>query len=129
MTDSPETLAHELSSYAGRFVERLRRLERAGDVIDQILAGGLLTTEQAADVCQRDKETIRRWCEDAEQNGRPLGIKVAKLWLVGTDRLFDYIDEHQDLHARRVAETRAKKYAQMWSLPQQPDSDMAAPTA
>jgi hypothetical protein len=122
-------LADELLDFIVGFANRLRQLEPPGDVIDQILAGGLLTTDQAADVCQRDKETIRRWCEEADREERPLGIKVATLWLVGTDRLFEYIEEHQNLHARRVAETRAKKYAQMWSSPQQPDSDMAAPTA
>ncbi|SHH12938.1 hypothetical protein [Bradyrhizobium erythrophlei] len=121
-------LADELLSFADRFANRLRQLEPHGDVIDQILAGGLLTTEQAADVCERDKETIRRWCEDADQEGRPLGIKLAKLWLVGTDRLFEYVEQHQDKHARLVAESRAKKYALMWSSPQQSLSNLPGAT-
>jgi hypothetical protein len=124
MPDAPQTLAAELDALA----DRLRRLEPVGDVIDHIVSGRLLTTEQAADVSERDKETLRRWCEDADHEGRPLGIKLAKVWLIGTHRLFEYIEQHQDKHARLVAETRAKKYAQMWSTPQQSLSNLAKAT-
>lgn len=116
MSDDPQTLAAELDTLA----RRIRRLPQGGDVIDLIAAGELLTTEQAADISERDQETIRRWCEDGS-----LGVKQAKFWLIGTRRLLDYIEQHQGKHARLVAETRAKKYLQMWGAPQQSLSSLA----
>jgi hypothetical protein len=91
-----------------------------GDVIDQLIAGGLLTSAQAEDVAGRDRDTITRWNRDAIDEGRsPLGIYSPAGWLWGTDRLLDCIELKRGLYTRNEAETRAKKYADVWSQPLQ----------
>jgi hypothetical protein len=105
MSDDPKALAAELD----RIVDRLRRLERADDVIDDIRNGGLLTTAQAATICEVSGETIRRWNEDATCKGEALGLKQAT-WLIGTARLLDYVEKYQgELPARVKAENRLKE--------------------
>jgi hypothetical protein len=89
-----------------------------GDVIDEIIAGGLLITTQAMDVCEVSKTTIHRWLEDAAAKGQPLGVLTPAGYLIGLARLLDYIEATQDLHARNKAEARAQKYASVWSEPQ-----------
>ncbi len=89
----------------------VKRLENAGDVIDAIRDGGVLTVQQAAIVCGRDDQTIYRWIEDAVEKGRPLGLKRAT-WMVGTERLFDYVERHQGgLPARVKAENRLRNFS------------------
>jgi hypothetical protein len=45
----------------------------SGDVIDEIVRGGVLTVPQAAIICGTADQTIYRWIEDADNKGRPLG--------------------------------------------------------
>jgi hypothetical protein len=89
-----------------------------GDVIDQIIAGGLLTTTMAADVCEVTKTTVHRWMEDAAAKGRPLGVLTPAGYLIGLERLLDYVEAEQDRHERNKAKARAAKYADVWSQPQ-----------
>jgi hypothetical protein len=80
-----------------------------GDVIDEIASGALLTTSQAATICEVTDQTIYRWIEDAGRRGEPLGIKQAT-WLLSTARLLAYVEQHQGgLHARVKAENVLKK--------------------
>jgi hypothetical protein len=92
----------------------------SGDVIDAIATGGLLTTAQAALICEVSGETIRRWNEEAARKGEPLGLKQAT-WLIGTARLLDYVEKYQGgLQARVKAENRLRHYWPIWSEPQEP---------
>lgn len=116
MSDDPKAVAVELD----RLAERLRRLERADDVIDDIRSGGLLTTAQAATICEVTDQTIYRWNEDAGRRGEPLGLKQATAWLIGTARLLDYVEKYQGgLPARVKAQNRLKEYWPIWSEPQE----------
>jgi hypothetical protein len=95
-----------------------------GDVIELILAGELLTLDQAADVAECSDEKIRRACELAALTNRPMGVKWATRWLVGKARLLDDIengklDSRRGIDARRRAEERARKY-EGWARPQGP---------
>ena len=90
-----------------------------GDVIDQILAGGVLTTTQAADACEASDTTIHRWLEEAAEKREPLGVLSPAGYIIGKDRLFKYIEREQGRHARLVTESRARKYADVWSQPRQ----------
>jgi hypothetical protein len=95
-----------------------------GDVIELILAGELLTLDQAADVAECSDEKIRRACELAAMTNRPMGVKWATRWLVGKGRLLDDIengklDSRRGIDARRRAEERARKY-EGWARPQGP---------
>jgi hypothetical protein len=59
---------------------------RTGSVsadIELILAGELLTLDQAADVAECSDERIRKACELAAMTNRPMGVKWATRWLVG----------------------------------------------
>ena len=115
MSDDPKVLAAEFD----RLVDRVRRLERADDVIDDIRNGGLLTVAQAAIICEATDQTIYRWLVDATRRGRPLGEKRAT-WLLGTARLLDYVERYQGgLPARVKAENLLKKYWSIWSEPQE----------
>ncbi|MBR0792162.1 hypothetical protein JQ631_24015 [Bradyrhizobium manausense] len=114
MADDPRALAAELD----RFADRLRRLERADDVIDSISNGGLLTVPQAAAVCEISDQTCYRWIADAERRGGSLGLKRAT-WLIGTERLLDYIEKYQGgLPARVKAKNRLRELWPIWSEPQ-----------
>jgi hypothetical protein len=86
----------------------------SGDVIDQIASGGLLTVSQAAIICETTDQTIYRWLEDATNKGRALGEKRAT-WMIGTARLFAYIEEQQGLPARVKAQNRLKECWPGWS--------------
>jgi hypothetical protein len=95
-----------------------------GDVIELILAGELLTLDQAADVAECSDEKIRRACELAAMTNSPMGVKWATRWLVGKGRLLDDIengklDSRRGIDARRRAEERARKY-EGWARPQGP---------
>jgi hypothetical protein len=95
-----------------------------GDVIELILAGELLTLDQAADVAECSDEKIRRACELAAMTSRPMGVRWAARWLVGKVRLLDDIengklDSRRGIDARRRAEERARKY-EGWARPQVP---------
>jgi len=127
MTDDQATLAAELdrvATEARRLADRVRQLESGGDVIDLIVAGELLTLDQAADIAECSGEKIRRACELAAETNNPLGVKPAGRWLVGKARLLDDIergklDGRRGKGARLRAEERAKKY-QAWARPQKP---------
>jgi hypothetical protein len=95
-----------------------------GDVIELILAGELLTLDQAADVAECSDEKIRRACELAAMTNSPMGVKWATRWLVGKGRLLDDIengklDSRRGIDARRRAEERTRKYVG-WARPQGP---------
>jgi len=94
-------------------------LDVSGDVIAQLRRGDLLVTTQAADVAERDTDTINRWCREAEEKGTPLGLLSPAGWLIVPERLFAYIELKKGRHARVVAEARAEKYSGTWSQPLQ----------
>ena len=93
------------------------------DVITLILAGELLTLDQAADVAEVSDETIRRACELSAAAFCPIAVKLAGRWLVGKTRLLDEIGMgrlgRRDPDARRRADQRAERYAG-WARPQTP---------
>jgi hypothetical protein len=92
----------------------------SGDVIDGIANGGLLTTAQAATICEVTDQTIYRWIDDAGRRGEPLGLKQATTWLIGTARLLDYIEKHQGGRPPRAkAQNRLNEYWPIWSKPQE----------
>lgn len=95
----------------------------SGDVIDQIATGGLLTTAQAATICEVSGQTICRWNEDASRRGKPIGLKQVT-WLLGTERLLDYVEKQDGLHARVKAESRLRQFWPIWSGPQELRPDM-----
>lgn len=88
-----------------------------GDVIDQIIGGGLLTTAMAAEACEVTPKTIRCWMEDAAAKGRPLGVLSPAVNLIGLERLLDYVEAEQGLHARIKIKNRAAKFANVWAGP------------
>jgi hypothetical protein len=96
----------------------------AGDVIEFILAGELLTLDQAADVAECSDEKIRKACELAALANKPMGVKWATRWLVGKARLLNdtengKLDSRRGVDARRRAKERARKY-EGWARPQGP---------
>jgi hypothetical protein len=96
-----------------------RKRPESRDWIDEYLSGEILLTDQAADIAGVSSETIRRRCESAALTNRPLGILIAgSVWLVSLARLLDQIELREGRHGRLIAESRAKKYAEMRSSPQ-----------
>ena len=88
-----------------------------GDVIAEIINGKVLLTSQALDACGLTKTTIHRWIKDADAKGQPLGVLSPAGYLIGLDRLLDYIETTQDRHERNKVERAAAKYADVWSQP------------
>jgi hypothetical protein len=136
MTDDQKALAAELdrvATEARRLAGRVRQLGSGGDVIDLVLAGELLTLDQAADIAECSDEKIRRACELAFATNDPLGVKPAGRWLVGKARLLDIIergklDWRRGKDARLRAEERAKKH-EAWARPQKPLVELPAQEA
>jgi hypothetical protein len=97
-----------------------RQRPESRDWIDEYLSGEILLTDEAARIAGVSSETIRRRCEAAAATNRPLGILLAgSVWLVSLARLLDQIELREGKHSRLIAESRAKKYAEMRSSPQQ----------
>jgi hypothetical protein len=88
-------------------------------VIDAIRNGGLLTVQRAATICETTDQTVYRWLTNAARRGEPLGVKQAT-WLIGTARLFDYVEKYQGgLPARLKVENRLREVWPIWSEPQE----------
>jgi hypothetical protein len=123
MTDDQKALAAELdrlSADAARIAERIRRLGRAGDGIDDLREGLFLTVRQAATVCAVTDQAIRNWIEDAARMRRPIAEKRATVWVIDTARLFAYVEKHRGgPSAKSRAETRLKENWPIWSQPQE----------
>ncbi|MGV7216424.1 hypothetical protein [Bradyrhizobium sp. UFLA05-112] len=104
------------------------------DVIDLILVGELLTLEQAGDICLCSDEQVRRQCELAAKDGRPLGVQFGRRWFVSKARLLDDFErgrinnKRRGPHERRLAEDRAKKY-EGWARTQEPLVEVPAQEA
>jgi hypothetical protein len=78
--------------------------------MDQIANGGLLTTAQAATICEVCCQTICRWNDEAARRGEP---KQAT-WLIGTARLLDYVEKYQGgLPARQGGEPAQEALADL----------------
>jgi hypothetical protein len=122
MTDDQKALAAELdrlSADAARLADRVRRLGRAGDPIDDLREGLFLTVRQAATVCAVTDQAIYNWIEDANRMRRPIAEKRATVWVIDTARLLAYVEKHRGgLSAKSRAETRLKENWPIWSQPQ-----------
>jgi hypothetical protein len=123
MTDDQKALAAELdrlSADAARLADRVRRLGRAGDPIDDLREGLFLTVREAATVCAVTDQAIYNWIEDAARMRNPIGEKRANVWVIDTARLLAYVEKHRGgLPAKATAETRLKEYWPIWSQPQE----------
>jgi hypothetical protein len=102
------------------------------DWVDAYDNGSALSTGQAAHICDCSDDTIRRWAETAADAGQPIGILIAGVWVIDLQRLLNAVERRRDLHARRVAESRAKKNAELRSslqnrLSSASDAAIAAP--
>lgn len=113
--DDPEHLAVMLEAAAAM----VRYRPKPRNWIDQFRDGEVLVASVAARIAASDSETIRRWCIASADTDRPLGLRVADLWLVDASELLHQIETRRDLHARREAETRLKAYRAEWARAQQ----------
>jgi len=124
ISDDPKSLAAELdrlSADAARLADRLRRLGRAGDAMDDLREGLFLTVAQAATVCAVTDQAIYNWIEHAARMRRPIAEKRANVWIIDTARLFAYVAKHRGgLSARVKAESRLREFWPIWSEPQGP---------
>jgi hypothetical protein len=121
MTEEQKALAAELdrlASDAARLAERVRRLGRAGDAIDDLREGLFLTVGQAAIVCGVTDQAIYNWIDDAVGMRRPIAEKRARVWIIDTALLFAYVEKYRGgLPARVKAENRLKEQWPKWSEP------------
>jgi hypothetical protein len=125
MTDDQKSLADEfdrlaaehtrLATDAANLAIRVRRLGRLGDALDDLRNGGFLTTQQAATICEVSDQAIRDWIEHAASIGEPIAEKRTT-WIIGTRRLFAYIEAHcGGFPARVKAENRWRENWARWS--------------
>jgi hypothetical protein len=100
----------KLAARATRLADRLRRLGRGRDALDD-----LLTTMQAATICGVTDQAIRYWIEHAASIGQPIAVKRVT-WVVSKSRLLAYVEEHcGGKHARVKAENLFKEHWPRWS--------------
>lgn len=121
MTDDQKALAAELdrlSADAARMADRVRRLGRFGDAIDDLREGLFLTVRQAATVCAVTDQAIYNWIDDATRIRRPIAEKRANVWVIDTARLLAYVEKHRGgQSAKARAENRLTEYWPIWSQP------------
>lgn len=132
MTDDQKALAAELDQLAAdaaRLADRVRRLGKAGDAMDDLREGFFLTVAQAATVCHVSDQAIYNWIDHAARMGRPIAEKRANVWIVDTARLFAYVEKHRGGSPTRVkAEARLREFWPIWSEPQELRPDPASRT-
>ena len=125
MTDDQKALAADLdqlaadhfrlATNAANLANRVRRLGRVGDALDDLRNGAFLTVREAAIICEVTDQCIYDWIADAERRRRPIGEKKAT-WVIGRDRLFDYVQKWRGgLPAREAAEARLQEHWPKWS--------------
>jgi hypothetical protein len=123
MTDDQKALAAELdrlSAVVARLADRVRRLGRAGDAMDDLREGLFLTVVQAAKVCAVSDQAIYTWIEQAARMGHPFAEKRANVWIIDTARLLAYVEKHRGgLPARVKAKSRLREFWPSWSEPQE----------
>ncbi|MBR0900980.1 hypothetical protein JQ616_38995 [Bradyrhizobium tropiciagri] len=122
MTDDQKELAAELDRLAGdaaRLADRVRRLGRIGDGMDDLREGLFLSVGQAAIVCDVSDQAIYNWIEHAARVRRPIAEKRANVWIIDTARLFAYVDKRRGgPSARVIAVDRLRAFWPIWSKPQ-----------
>ncbi|UPT97746.1 hypothetical protein J4G48_0006530 [Bradyrhizobium barranii subsp. apii] len=123
MTDEQKALAAELdqlSAEAVRLADRVPRLGKAGDAMDDLREGFFLTVAQAATVCDVTDQAIYNWIDHAARMRRPFAEKRANVWIIDTARLFAYVQKYRGgLSARLKAESRLREFWSVWSEPQE----------
>jgi hypothetical protein len=105
---SLDNLANELraSSHAGGWVDAHYRDH------------DIRSTDEIAYICECSPDTVRRRAINAAAAGQPLGIMVAGVHLLSLHRVFAWLEDNIDLHARRRAESRAPENANLRPRPQ-----------
>jgi hypothetical protein len=118
MTDDQTALVAELdrlAADAARLSKLVRHFGRVGDALDDLRNGGLLTTSQAAIICEVTDQAIRDWIEEAASRGEPIAEKRTT-WIVSTPRLLAYVEERcGGFPARVKAENRFREHWPKWS--------------
>jgi predicted DNA-binding transcriptional regulator YafY len=114
-------------AHAREFMELLQTWA-ARDLFARFESGEVVTTDIAAQIGGVSSETIRRRCEETEQEGAPIGRKEGPIWFVFTGLLLNDLELRGDRHARLVAEDRVRKMYPMWDAPQGTAQNLAAST-
>jgi hypothetical protein len=125
VTDDQTALAAELdrlaseharlAADAARLSKLVRQLGRVGDALDDLRNGGLLTTSQAATICDVTDQAIRDWIEEAASRGEPIAEKRTT-WIVSTPRLLAYVEKRcGGFPARVKAQNRLREHWPKWS--------------
>jgi hypothetical protein len=123
MIDDQKALAADLdrlSADAAQLADRLRRLGRTADAMDDLREGLFLTVAQAATVCGVSDQAVYTWIDHAARMLRPIAEKRANVWIVDTARLFAYVEKHRGGFPARVkAQNRLSEYWPIWSEPRE----------
>jgi hypothetical protein len=123
MTDDQKALAAELdrlSADVARLADRVRRLGRAADAMDDLREGLFLTVAQAATVCDVTDQAVYYWIEHGAKTRRPIAEKHANVWIIDTARLLAYVEKHRGGSSARVkAEGRLREFWPVWSEQQE----------
>jgi hypothetical protein len=114
----------EIADHLERLALELRQEPPPCSWIKLFRSGGIVTSSQAADICQVSAQTIRSWAEMKDGTDHPLGVLIADVWLVDLEELLNLIERRRGKHGRLVCESRARKW--IWSREGQPLSDLVA---
>ena len=83
--------------------------------MDEVRRGEILTVSQAATICDLTPQATRDRCQQAEDEGTPIAVRIAGVWLISRQRLLEDIELRSGRHERLVAEERAKKASKLGS--------------
>jgi hypothetical protein len=83
--------------------------------------GKTLTTEEAGDIAGITPESVRRRCEETEEEGAPIGRKHGPAWVVFTRLWLDDLQKRKGAHTRLQAESRIRKMFPSWARPPEID--------
>ena len=79
--------------------------------LDALRAGKILTTDICAQVSGSSSETVRRRCQERDEEGESIGVKLGNVWLIPREKWLQEIEGWKGRHARLEAETALRKWA------------------
>jgi hypothetical protein len=115
----------EIISLLTQIAAAMQHRPHVRDWVDAHHEGDVLGTDEAAYICGGSADTIRRRADAAAEEGHPLGIRHAGIWMLDLPRLLTWIEQHEGKPARLAAETRAKKNAELRSPPQKAPTSLS----
>lgn len=108
-----QELESEIEQIVRRAVEQALELvesrRKRKDMSAMMESGELIETAVAGEIGDCSARSVRTRCQETEDVGAPIGLRLGGQWLVFASLWLIDIEQRKGAHARLEAETRAQK--------------------